>query len=110
MRTRWGIAAAVSLVLLAAGCTDVEAGSAKPAPNLAPFQRVQPLIPLGETNLPTVAGASASRAMDFSDADRTPEMLLNQIIWQSVKGTGSPVPPPRRSIMVRPGDKRDDDD
>jgi YVTN family beta-propeller protein len=80
------------------------------APNLAPFQHVQPLVPLGETNLPTVVGASASRAMDFSEADRTPEMQLNEIIWQSVKGAGSPMPPPRRSVLVRPSGKPDDDD
>jgi hypothetical protein len=79
-------------------------------PNLAPFQRNDARIPLDEQNLPTAFGASASRAMDFSDADRTPETLLNEIIWRSVKGADSPMPPPRRSVLVRPGDKRDEED
>jgi DNA-binding beta-propeller fold protein YncE len=79
-------------------------------PNLTPFQRVQPLVALGEGNPPTAFGASASRAMDFSDADRAPEMLLNEIIWRSVKGASSPMPPPRRSVLVRPSGKRDPDD
>jgi hypothetical protein len=48
--------------------------------------------------------------MDFSDADRAPEMLLNEIIWRSVKGASSPMPPPRRTVLVRPSGKRDDED
>ena len=51
-------------------------------------------------------------AMDFSDEDRTPEELLNEIIWRSVKGATSPMPPPRRSVFVRPPSRAaiDDDD
>jgi hypothetical protein len=49
--------------------------------------------------------------MDFSDADRAPEALLNDIIWRSVKGAGSKAPPVRRSVFVRPpkGVATDDD-
>ncbi len=79
-------------------------------PNLAPFQHDDPRISLDEQNLPSAAGASASRAMDFSEADRAPEMLLNEIIWQSVKGPGSPMPPPRRSVLVPSSGKGNDDD
>jgi hypothetical protein len=79
-------------------------------PDLAPFRRDEPRVPLDELNLPTAFGASASRAMDFSDADRAPETLLNEIIWRSVKGASSPMPPPRRSVFVRPSGQHDDDD
>jgi DNA-binding beta-propeller fold protein YncE len=79
-------------------------------PNLAPFQHDDPRISLDEQNLPSASGASASRAMDFSEADRAPEMLLNEIIWQSVKGPGSPMPPPRRSVLVPPSGTGDKDD
>ena len=54
-------------------------------------------------NPATATGASAaSRAMDWSDADLTPEEPLNEILWQSVKGPNVPMPPPRRSVFVRP--------
>jgi hypothetical protein len=79
-------------------------------PNLAPFHRNEPRISLDEQNLPTAFGASASMAMDFSDADRAPEMLLNEIIWRSVKGAASPMPPPRRSVLVPPSGKGDPED
>jgi hypothetical protein len=32
--------------------------------------------------------------MDFSDNDRAPMHLLNEIIWRSVRGADSPMPPP----------------
>jgi YVTN family beta-propeller protein len=70
-------------------------------PNLTTFQRIIPRVPLDEKNLPTSFGAAASLAMDFSIEDRAPEQLLNEIIWRSVKGAYSPMPPPRRSVLVR---------
>jgi YVTN family beta-propeller protein len=81
-------------------------------PNLAPYRRFNPGVPLDEKNLPSSYGSAMSLAMDFSDADRAPEALLNEIIWRSVKGARSPMPPPRRSVFVRPstGTSLDDDD
>ena len=81
-------------------------------PNLAPYRRAFPIIPLDEKNLPNAFGSAISLSMDFSDADRAPEALLNEIIWRSVKGAGSPMPPPRRSVFVRSanGSPLDDDD
>jgi DNA-binding beta-propeller fold protein YncE len=83
-------------------------------PNLAAYQRSAPRVPLDERNLPSSFGAIASLRMDFSVEDRAPEGLLNEIIWRSVKGASSPMPPPRRSIFIRPSsaaaDADDDDD
>jgi YVTN family beta-propeller protein len=81
-------------------------------PNLAPYRVTMPIPPLDEKNQPLAFGSAQSLAMDFSDADRTPEALLNEIVWRSVKGANSPVPPPRRSVFVRPpkGPVVDDDD
>jgi DNA-binding beta-propeller fold protein YncE len=81
-------------------------------PNLGLYRRSEPRVPLDERNLPTAFGASLSAAMDFSIEDRAPEGLLNEIIWRSVKGAHSPVPPRRRSAFVRPmsGNGDDDDD
>ena len=72
-------------------------------PNLAPYRRRRRRA--CRSTKRTCRRRSAprsSQAMDFSDADRTPEALLNEIIWRSVKGAHSPMPPPRRSVFVRP--------
>ena len=71
-------------------------------PNLSGYKRITPNVALDDKNPPNAAGAAASRAMNFTDADLTPEEPLNEIIWQSVKGPGVPMPPPRRSVFVRP--------
>ncbi len=39
-------------------------------------------------------GAEASARMDFSQADLTPEFELNEILWWSMRGPMSPMPPP----------------
>jgi DNA-binding beta-propeller fold protein YncE len=70
-------------------------------PNLTPYRRLVPGVPLDEKNPLTAAGAAISGTWDFSDADLTPEEPLNEVIWQSVKGKDSPMPPPKRSVFVR---------
>jgi DNA-binding beta-propeller fold protein YncE len=73
-------------------------------PNLSGYQRAIPRVPLDEKNLPSAFGAIQSLSMDFVNEDRTPEVLLNEIIWRSVKGRNSPMPAPRRSAFVKPTD------
>ena len=50
--------------------------------------------------------AERSAAMDFSRPDAAPAQESNQIIWETVKGFGTPMPPPRG---VAGGDGDDDD-
>jgi hypothetical protein len=81
--------------------------------DLGNFQPSNPTVSLDETNSPASYGALQSLTMDFSTADRAPEALLNEIIWRSVKGASSPMPPPRRSVFINPSNRRvsaDDDD
>ncbi|HKB10148.1 MAG TPA: bifunctional YncE family protein/alkaline phosphatase family protein [Vicinamibacterales bacterium] len=70
-------------------------------PTLTTYRRIVPGVPLDERNPPTAAGAAVSGTWNFSDADLTPEEPLNEVIWQSVKGKDSPMPPPKRSVFVR---------
>jgi hypothetical protein len=52
-----------------------------------------------------------SEAMDFTVADRAPADVLNQIIWQTVKGPGSVMPlSPRGPAPAVQAAKRGDDD
>jgi YVTN family beta-propeller protein len=66
-------------------------------------------VPLDERNDWNSPGAAESARMDLSEADLAPDLLLNQIIWQAVRGKGSIMPPPRRSGFVRPIAGDDDD-
>jgi hypothetical protein len=81
-------------------------------PNLQAFRLSDSSVSLDEKNAPSSFGSVQSLAMDFSEADRTPETLLNEIVWRSVRGASSPMPPARRSIFVRPSSTSlaDDDD
>jgi hypothetical protein len=57
-------------------------------------------VPLDERNAATAWGAAASLAMDFSREDAADDLLLNEIVWRSVRGPSSPMPPPRRAAFV----------
>ncbi len=47
--------------------------------------------------------AAESAAMDFTHADRAPADELNRIIWKTVKGTNSEMPPtPHRPVLSLP--------
>jgi hypothetical protein len=74
------------------------------------FQAREALVPLEERNQVDAPGAAASLRMDLREADRAPELELNQVIWKSVRGAGSEMPPPVRSAFVRPIREADDDD
>ena len=115
--TTSGVLRSIELILGLAPMSQYDAaatplyGAFDSASSLAMFRRDDPHVSLDEQNLPTAFGATASRGMDFSDADRTPEILLNEILWHSVKGADSPMPPPRRSVFIQPsGQGKDEDD
>jgi YVTN family beta-propeller protein len=66
-------------------------------------------VPLDERNAATAWGAAASLAMDFSREDAADDLLLNEIVWRSVRGPASPMPPPRRAAFVFASDENDDE-
>jgi len=68
----------------------------------APFTAKPAQINLDEMNGPGAPGAALSARMDFSQEDRTPEIPLNEILWQSIHGAGAAMPPPVHAGFVRP--------
>jgi DNA-binding beta-propeller fold protein YncE len=79
-----------------------------------PFAKRDARVRLDEMNLPAAPGAAASALMNFAEADRTPEIELNEILWWSVYGPASRMPPPVHAAFIRPlagadGDADDDD-
>ena len=79
-------------------------------PNLAPFTHLPARVSLEDKNDWASPGAAASARMNFSAPDLAPDLELNQVVWQSVRGAGSVMPPPRRTGFVRPIAIGDDDD
>jgi hypothetical protein len=51
-----------------------------------------------------------SEEFDLAKEDAADDLLFNEVIWRSVKGADSPMPPPVRAAFVFPHAKRDDDD
>jgi YVTN family beta-propeller protein len=80
----------------------------QPTPDLTPFSHRPARVSLEERNDWSSPGARASLAMNLRDADMAPELELNEILWQSVRGPSSVMPPPRRTGFIRP--IGDDDD
>lgn len=66
-----------------------------------PFKALPARIPLDEKNDADAFGAAASLAMNFVEADMTPEYELNEIIWRSVRGAHAAMPPPVRAGFIR---------
>jgi YVTN family beta-propeller protein len=79
-------------------------------PDFHPYDAVQPLINIEEKNLASAYGAKESAEFDFSKEDRAPDVELNEIIWKSIKGKDSKMPPPVTSAFVRVVGKNEGDD
>ncbi len=79
-------------------------------PNFTPFSAKAARVNLAERNSPTAWGARQSERMDFHEADRVDDIVLNEIVWRSVKGANSPMPPPVRAAFFRVNKAEGDDD
>jgi len=67
-------------------------------PKQEAYACLQPRIPLDEKNASGAPGAAESAQWDFSRPDRVPELALNRVIWQSVRGADSMPPATRMRI------------
>jgi YVTN family beta-propeller protein len=73
------------------------------APNLRPYDAITPGVSLTARNGANAPMADASLSIDFSEPDRIPMGLMNEIIWKSVRGRHSHVPPTVHTLST-PGD------
>ncbi|MBN9521896.1 beta-propeller fold lactonase family protein [bacterium] len=83
--------------------------------DLTPFTHAPAKIDLNEKNLPNAVGAAESEKLNLAKEDQADDIIFNRIIWQSVKGPDSPMPPPVRAAFFLPikppkADHDDDDD
>ena len=81
-------------------------------PDASPFVHLAPRISLDEKNDALAYGADASMRMNVADADLAPERELNEILWRSIKGPKTTMPPAVRAAFVRRafGSAADNDD
>jgi hypothetical protein len=82
----------------------------QPTPVLTPYNALPARVSIDEVNSPTAWGAQASLRMNLREADLAPELELNEIIWRSIRGADSAMPPPRRAAFIRPVDGDDADE
>jgi hypothetical protein len=82
--------------------------SFNPQPDLRPYTTRPANVDLNERNKKTAWGSRRSDRMNFSREDAADDLLLNEIIWRSVRGDSHPMPAPTRAAFVFP--TRDEDD
>jgi hypothetical protein len=82
-------------------------------PDLRPFEHAVPDADLDEKNKKTAWGVNLSESFDLTREDAADDQLLNEVVWHSVRGADSPMPPPVHAAFVFPhlkqNDKDDDD-
>lgn len=79
-------------------------------PDVRPFSHRPAQVNLAATNAANAWGAELSARMDFSKEDAADDLLLNDIVWRSVRGPDSPMPAPVRAAFVLRVESHDDDD
>jgi len=76
-------------------------------PDLRPYEALPANVDVAERNSLHAWGGKLK--MDFSREDATDDLLLNEVIWRSVRGANSPMPAPTRAAFVFPQAKDKDD-
>jgi DNA-binding beta-propeller fold protein YncE len=77
-------------------------------PDLTPFRHRPAEVPLYEENAEGAPMQALSETWDFSREDAAPDIGLNEAVWQSVRGAGSPMPSPVNAAFVRSRKSQED--
>ena len=78
-------------------------------PDLKPYVAREVTVDLEEKNTKTAWGADRSKKMNFAKEDAADDLQLNEVIWRSIRGAKSPMPPPVRAAFVFTKEERDGD-
>ena len=78
-------------------------------PDLRPYTAKPVTADRNERNTRLAWGSDLSETMDFSKEDAADDLLLNEVIWRSVKGPDSPMPAPVRAAFVFQIDEDEED-
>ena len=70
------------------------------AADLTPYVAKPANVPLDDRNSPLAWGAKEAAKMNFAKEDAADDLLLNQMVWRSVRGPDAPMPAPVRAAFV----------
>ena len=76
--------------------------SFQPKADLREYAHIVPNVDLTEKNKPGAWGAKLSEEFNLAKEDQADDLLLNEVIWRSVKGPEARMPPPVRAAFFRP--------
>jgi hypothetical protein len=79
-------------------------------PDLRPYEAAPVNVDRNARNLKTAWGGKLSEKMDLTKEDAADDLLLNEVIWRSVRGADSPMPAPVRAAFVFPHAEEEEDD
>ncbi len=79
-------------------------------PDSRPYTHLPANVDLNERNTKLAWGGDLSRKMNFAKEDAADDLLLNEVIWRSIRGANKPMPAPVRAAFVFAHEKDDDDD
>lgn len=79
-------------------------------PDLRPYKGLPANVDINERNTRAAWGSKMSQKMDFSKEDAADDILLNEVIWHSVRGADHPMPRPVRAAFIFEHAKDGDDD
>jgi DNA-binding beta-propeller fold protein YncE len=74
-----------------------------------PFVAKPANVSLTDRNSPLAWGAKEAAKMNFAKEDAADDLLLNEMVWRSVRGPDSPMPAPVRAAFVFSAASDDDD-
>jgi hypothetical protein len=79
--------------------------------DLRPYQAEPSRVSLNEKNGDTAWHHEISETLNFAKEDAADDLLLNEMVWRSVRGPNHPMPAPVRAgfVFVPSGEKDDDD-
>ena len=75
--------------------------------DVAPFEALPANVDLKEKN--SLAAWGSDIKFNFAKEDAADDLLFNEVIWRSVKGSNSPMPAPVRAGFVMTSGSRDED-
>ena len=78
-----------------------------PDPDLQAYSALPPNVDLTATN--TLAAWGTDLKFNFAKEDAADDLLLNEVVWRSVRGADHPMPAPTRAGFVLTSTARDED-
>ena len=78
--------------------------------DFTPFTYKPSNVNLNDKNTKQNALSALSEKFDFSQEDKVPDLVFNDVLWKGIKGIDAITPSPNRAAFVKLGKKKKDND